>query len=296
MSDYSTYRPPQDVARELEISPATLRRWSDEFADFLSSGADSAKGKSHRRYTEGDIATLAVIKELMSNGLTYDQVRQQLARQNASPPSPEQVVEVEGESRTFAHEPPHPGGGETALISSDGSESPAIAFLTNTLTALSEGQKSILNSQAATRELMGVLIQDNFNLKEENNRLRERILELERNTAQTRHEEEWRREALRQELDTKIATVQQLATEAFTAANSIEMPEIKAVSTKPGCLGALFGAGGTQIVSLPRRRPRESQETRPVGAFPPTATSQPSSPLPAQRPPAAHPKPTAPPE
>lgn len=296
MSDYSTYRPPQDVARGLEISPATLRRWSDEFADFLSSSADSAKGKSHRRYTEGDITTLATIKELMSSGLTYDQVRQQLTRQNTSTPPPEQVAEAQGEGETFAREPAPSDGSETALIASDGSESPAIAFLTNTLMTLSEGQKSILNSQAATRELMGVLIQDNFNLKEENNRLRERILELERSTAQTRHEEEWRREALRQELDAKISTVQQLATEAFTAANSVEMPEIKAVSTKPGCLGALFGVGGTQIVSLPRRRSRKSQETHPVGAFPPIATSQPSSPFPAQRSSAAHPKPTAPPE
>jgi hypothetical protein len=206
------------------------------------------------------------------------------------------VVEVGGESSTFVHEPSHPAGGETALVASDGSESPAIAFLTNTLMALSEGQKSILNSQAANRELMGVLIQDNFNLKEENNRLRERILELERNTAQTRREEEWRRETLRQELDTKIATVQQLATEALTTASSVEMPEIKAVSTKPGCLGALLGVGGTQIVSLPHRRPRESQEARSAGAFPPTAAGQPSSSLPSQRPSAAHPKPTAPPE
>ena len=79
MSEQSIYRPPQAVARELDVSPATLRRWSDEFADYLSSGANSAQGKSHRRYSEHDIATLATIKELMNNGMTYEQVRQQLA-------------------------------------------------------------------------------------------------------------------------------------------------------------------------------------------------------------------------
>jgi DNA-binding transcriptional MerR regulator len=291
MSDQSTYRPPQDVARELEVSPATLRRWSDEFAEFLSSGADSAKGKSHRRYTESDITTLVTIKDLMSSGLTYDQVRQQLAK-----PTTERVVEAGSESSGFIHDPLPSGRDEISLVAADGAESPAIAFLTNTLMALSEGQKSILNSQAANRELMGVLIQDNFNLKEENNRLRERILELERNTAQTRHEEEWRRETLRQELDSKITAVQQLATQALTTASSVEMPEIKAISTKPGCLGALFGAGGTQIVNLPRRRPPERQEAGSAGAFSSTTTSQPASSFSAQRSSAAHPKPSAPPE
>ena len=42
------------------------------------------------------------------------------------------------------------------------------------------------------------MLQDNFNLKEENNRLRERILEVERDVSQNRQEEEWRREALPQ--------------------------------------------------------------------------------------------------
>jgi hypothetical protein len=235
------------------------------------------------------------VKELMTQGLTYEQVRQQLAKLDAGMPVPEKIGEGGSESRTFTYEAPPASGGETALVASDGSESPAIAFLTNTLMALSEGQKSILNSQAATRELMGVLIQDNFNLKEENTRLRDRILELERNTAQARREEEWRREALRQELDNKIAMVQQLATEAVTTANSVEMPDIKAVNTKPGCLGALLGGGGTQIVALPRRRARESQEARSGGPFPSPASGQPQ-PLPSQRQPTVHPKPTAPPE
>ncbi len=300
MNDQSIYRLPQAVARELEVSPATLRRWSDEFADHLSDGAASAKGRSHRRYTEGDIATLATIKELMNNGMTYEQVRQQLTKQGASTfvsseqvtPSPQDGFERD----TMSNESAHPPEGETALVASDGPESAAIAFLTNTLMALSEGQKSILNSQAATREVMGVLIQDNFNLKEENHRLRERILELERGTAQARREEEWRREVIRQELDTKIATVQQLATEALTAAHSVEMPEIKAVNTKPGCLGALFGGGGTQIVTVPRRRHREEQDTHQPGSFSPAAPSQPQAPFPPQRQPTAHPKPTAPPE
>lgn len=287
MNESSTYRLPQAVARELDVSPATLRRWSDEFADHLSQSADSAQGRSHRRYSEQDIATLTLVKELMNNGMTYEQVRQQLAQQPLG--SNEASLPLSPAPETGDH---FDRNEETALVASDG-ESPAIAFLTNTLMALSDGQKSILNSQAANRELMGVLIQDNFNLKEENNRLRERILEVERSAAQTRQEEEWRREALRQELDSKIAAVQQLAAQAVNTASSIQMPDIKAVSTKPGCLGALFGAGGTQILTVPRRR-RGGLQAQQVG-LPPTPAAGPGQSSFSSQPP-VHPKPTAPPE
>ena len=297
------YYPPQVVARELDISPATLRRWSDEFADYLSGEATSANGRSHRRYTDSDRITLMTIKDLMNNGLTYEQVRQQLANQYRVPlehtvPIP-QGHTMYNSTDDFGTE--HPANEETeqneekAVIVSNGSESPAIAFLTNTLTTLSDTQKSILNSQAANRELLGVLIQDNFNLKEENNRLRERILEIERGVAKTHQEEEWRREALRQEMDAKIAAVQQLATEAVAVAHSAEAPDIKAVNTKSGCLGALLGGGSTQIVTVPRRRDRAKREVSLAGPSQTTPT-QPVSFSPRQQSPVVHPKPTTPPE
>ncbi len=278
MNEQNNFKLPQAVARELDVSPATLRRWADEFADYLSTGADSGQGRSHRRYSDQDIATLTLIKELMNNGMTYEQVRLQLTQRLSVP------VDL------TPHDDDFDQNQGTALVAANGADSPAIAFLTNTLMALSDSQKSILNSQAANRELMGVLIQDNFNLKEENNRLRERILEVERSAAQIRQEDEWRREALRQEMDTKIASVQQLATQAISTANSIEMPDIKAVSTKPGCLGSLLGMGGTQILSVPRRRREGGLEARQAGQ-PSIAQPGVSSP-----PPPAHPKPIAPPE
>ena len=40
---------PQEVAARLEVSPSTLRRWSEEFSEFLSPEADSSEGKQHRR-------------------------------------------------------------------------------------------------------------------------------------------------------------------------------------------------------------------------------------------------------
>lgn len=304
MSEQPMYQPPQVVAKELDISPATLRRWSDEFADYLSSEATSANGRSHRRYTDSDRITLMTIKELMNNGLTYEQVRQQLANHYRVPlensvPTPQGHTMYNSTEDDFGIEYPDneqpEQDEEKAVIVSNGNESPAIAFLTNTLTALSDTQKSILNSQAANRELLGVLIQDNFNLKEENNRLRERILEIERGVAKSRQEEEWRREALRQEMDAKLAAVQQLANEAVVVAHSTEVPDIKAVNTKPGCLGSLLGMGNTQIVTVPRRRDRAAREASLAGPSR-TAPIQPASFSPRQQPPVAHPKPTLPPE
>ena len=286
MSEQATFHTPQTIAAELDVSSATLRRWSDKFSDYLSTEASSlGRGRSHRRYTDGDLVTLRLVKELMNNGMTYDQVNQQLATLAISPEqmSAESSRDNFTTDETFAE--------ERSLVASNGNESAAVAFLTNTLATLSDNQKSLLNSQAANRELMGVLIQDNFNLKEENNRLRERILEVERSMAQSRQESEWQRETIRQELDAKISSVQKLATEAMTTAQSTPTPEIKAVKSKPGCLGSLLGGGDIQIFSVPGRREKRADGRAVAG--------QASMPLPPQPPeptPRVYPKPTLPPE
>ena len=71
-------RSPQVIATELNISPTTLRRWSEEFKDYLSDEANAASGRNHRRYHEADLTTLTIIRELMNEGHTYEQVRQKL--------------------------------------------------------------------------------------------------------------------------------------------------------------------------------------------------------------------------
>ena len=301
MSQQAAPRSAQVVAQELDISLASLRRWSDEFTDYLSRGAGVTKSRNHRRYSAADVETLTFIKELMSDGLTYEQVRQELNGRS--------VISVESDLIEKLETGPNKGMGtrledsdeaddpdendDTALITTaNGADSPAIAFLTNTLSTLADSQKSILNSQAANRELLGVLLQDNFNLKDENNRLRERILEVERDLAQNRQEEERRRETLRQELESKINAANQLAGEAMTVARSVErpVPEIKAIETKPGCLGMLFGRGGTQIITTSRRRKADGPGHLP-GALP--AQNSQHNPASQSR---EYPKPVFPPE
>ncbi len=308
MSKQAVSYTPQVVATELDVSSATLRRWSDEFSDHLSPEAGSTKGRSHRRYSDDDMAVLKTVKALMNqDGMTYAQVHEELG-EGAAIWSDSPTISIEGsfedEADTAEENSEREDGDElipseseaNGLISANGSEATAIDFFTNTLATLSDNQKSILNSQAANRELLGVLIQDNFNLKEENTRLRDRLLEVERKMAQLHQDDEWRRENLRQELEAKINNAQHLATEALTAANKPqEMPEIKAVKSPPGCLGSLFGGGGdVQIVSVPPRKGRPKDKGH---AAPPAAPTGGYSPGPqSSGPPAAHPKPMAPPE
>ena len=59
-------------------------------------------------------------------------------------------------------------------------------LLREVLTGFAAGQEAILNSQQANRNLIGVVIQDNFNLKDENARLRERMLKLEQELGELR--------------------------------------------------------------------------------------------------------------
>ncbi len=207
MSDTTHSRLPQEVAARLEVSPSTLRRWSDEFSEFLSPEADSSEGKQHRRYSDEDLSTFISIKGLMTDGLTYDQVRQRLAEQQ------------QGKGKS---------DGQVGLVAADAALpiAPAMTFLADTLHNVAESQQAVLNSQATNRELLGVVLQDNFNLKEENVRLRERMLELERQISQIRRDEEARREALRADFEARVQDVQRMVM----------------LQSRSGCLGGLFGS------------------------------------------------------
>jgi hypothetical protein len=141
----------------------------------------------------------------------------------------------------------------------------AMSYLSETINELHQGQLSVLNSQAANRELMGVLIQDNFNLKEENNRLRERMLDLERQMGQVRRDEETRREKLRYDLEAKLAEIREFATRN----------PVTVLQNRSGCLGSLFGGGG-QVQTIPTQELPRSQRPAP--------------------PPRPHPRPPGPPE
>ncbi len=205
---------PAEVADALGVSPATLRRWSRRFEAYLQARDRSADG-SHRRYTPHDLETLRQIKVWLEAGQTYEEVAHQLDAQlsgSAGPqidviPAGAQAKEQEPAARTAAVAV-QPSAAPVAL---DGREAlsnegwpPAAQILRDALQAVTDNQQLLLSTQHANRDLMGVVIQDNLNLKDENANLRERMLELERELAELRR----RHAEFRERLETRVRVLE----------------------------------------------------------------------------------------
>jgi DNA-binding transcriptional MerR regulator len=156
----------QQCATELNVSANTLKRWTKDFAPFLSPvGPVSGDGAS-RRFTDEDVAVLRRVKEQLAGGASTEEVIEQL--------------HAEGRGETVA----------SALATRDMSgQSVGFVVLTDTLRAMIENQQAIQSSLQVNRNLQGVIIQDNFNLKEENMKLRERMQELEQELNELRKRE-----------------------------------------------------------------------------------------------------------
>ena len=174
----------QQTATELNISVNTLKRWTKDFAPFLSPTGPVSGDGSNRRFGEEDIKVLRRVKEQLAAGLSTEEVVEQF--------------HAEGRGETVT----------SALMTRDGgSQSAGFVVLTDTLRAMIDNQQTIQNSLQVNRNLQGVIIQDNFNLKEENMKLRERMLELEQELSDVR-----RRDAdYRLLLEQRLARVEQEA-------------------------------------------------------------------------------------
>ena len=215
------YHLPNEVIVQLEISPSILRRWSNEFADFLSDSVGQSQGDgtgngTQRRYSEQDLETLITIKRLLAEGLSYVQVGKHLEAQRKRQTSGETVIEDERSQ-------------VTALTPSL-RESPygsAMSVLADTLHSVADGQQLLLGSQQANRDLLTVVLQDNFSLKEENVRLRDRMLEVERDVVEMRRVESVRREGL----EARLRRLEELLRP--------QKPQTKQ-NKRSGCLGQLL--------------------------------------------------------
>ncbi|MCD6289894.1 MAG: MerR family transcriptional regulator [Anaerolineae bacterium] len=190
-------RRPAEVAARLGVSTSTLRRWSQRFSEYLSPEAGETAGSedsngAHRHYTDEDLTTLLTIKGLLAEGFTYQQVEQHLSalHSNHSETSSRSLVSAESSLPALA---------------------PAVSMLADTLHTVADGQQAILNAQQANRELMGVVVQDNFNIKEENTKLRDRMLELERTLAEMRRQEDAHRAQLESRMKAVESTLDRIA-------------------------------------------------------------------------------------
>ena len=216
------YRLPNEVATQLQISPSTLRRWSKEFSSFLSDAAgrphDEDEGRiSHRRYTDQDLEVLMTIKGLLTEGMTYPQVAKRL----------EVLHPYRTDASVLFDDDEDP---VTTLGPSlqDSPYVPAMTVLADTLHTVADGQQLLLGSQQANRELLTVVLQDNFNLKQENAKLRDRMLELERDLISTRRREDTQR----RNLEARLRRVEE----------KLRPPEPDPTQNRrSGCLGRILG-------------------------------------------------------
>ena len=181
-----------EVAYHLQVTPDTLRAWGKRFGGVLSSQTNAAEP----RYTTADVAALTMVQKLLDQGLNDDQVSERL--------TPKRIVRDDSPSVALSTDQGR------QLV--DGRAALLPQALGDILSSIANSQQTVLNSQQTVREVVGVVVQDNFNLKDENRKLRDRMLELERSLAEYQRREETRKERLESRLralEGTIAALQQ---------------------------------------------------------------------------------------
>lgn len=83
----------KQLSEFLNVSPQTLRNYTDHFSEWLSDSATPPRGGT-RSFTEADGDVLYAARQMLRDGLTYDETRDALARgahlqSEYQPPEPE---------------------------------------------------------------------------------------------------------------------------------------------------------------------------------------------------------------
>ena len=96
------------IADEFGVSVPTVNNYTKEFGKFLS---DTAIKPTSKRFTESDIEILKRARTWLLNGYTYDEVREELERQEVLegeildnedlPPPPDEDTDGTGQSETL---------------------------------------------------------------------------------------------------------------------------------------------------------------------------------------------------
>lgn len=181
-----------EVAYHLQVTPETLRSLNRRFARHLSLQTNGQEP----RYATSDVAALVMVQRLVEQGLSDEQIDERL--------TPKRIVKDEAPSVALTTEQGR------QFVEAKATLLPQA--LGDILSAIANSQQSVLNSQSTVREIVGVVVQDNFNLKEENRKLRDRMLELERVLAEYQRREETRKERMESRmraLEGAVAALQQ---------------------------------------------------------------------------------------
>jgi hypothetical protein len=184
-----------EVANHLNVSPETLQRLSQRFAHYL--GEQSAAEDPY--FTNADVAALVTVQQLLSQGYADHEIDSLLTptsmEATAALPPPTSLALAPDRRKGEAEDP-------TDLPKALG----------DVLATIATSQQAVLNTQSTVRDMVGVVVQDNFNLKDENRKLRERMLELERVMAEYQRREETRKERAEgrlRALESTVAALQQ---------------------------------------------------------------------------------------
>jgi len=65
---------PKQISETLTVAPSTLRRWSKRFSKHLT----PHEPHTHREYSTSDLETLRKIRDLLENGLNYNDIEPKL--------------------------------------------------------------------------------------------------------------------------------------------------------------------------------------------------------------------------
>ncbi len=166
------------VAAQLDISPSTLRRWSERFAEWLSEEVTNPQKLEDGRYVpttynDNDLEILETVQNFVQEGLSYEEIDAQLGKSDANDESENESLIVRGEETTDLF-----------------MKRTAAAALGQALHQLSETQQALLNSQHSHRDLLNVVTNDAIALKKENERLRQRLRKLEEEMSRLK-ESDW---------------------------------------------------------------------------------------------------------
>jgi len=176
-----------EVAHHLQVAPDTLRQWNLRFGKFMVSDMTVADPY----YSSADVAALITVQKLLEQGFDDEAVSDQLTPKRLQIIRAESISLTPDQRRLLKEE-------ATALL-------PHV--VSDMLSTIANSQQTVLNSQSSMREVVGVVVQDNFNLKDENRKLRDRMLEIERALAEYQRREETRKERMESRLRALESTV-----------------------------------------------------------------------------------------
>ncbi len=210
--------PPGEVAEKLGIKSSTLRKWSVEFAPFLSASARHAitmgGGASARRYSDHDVTVLERARALMMEYGTYD-----LARRALHDEFPRQVAAAaHDDSAGMVDEPELEDGDEDYSLGMPRNNTEEMVLA---LKALRASLEHAYSEAMAARDAQIEALSSAVDSQEQALTLQQQHIAELKSALERAHQEQT---AQQQHISSLLVTLQRMAQKAPTAAPSAPSP------------------------------------------------------------------------